>query len=66
VKTIVQFLRQPAKEIEAWVDAQPGRDPERRALAQLAIAALIQRREAFAGAPPEAIFEPGFQPPVWW
>ena len=66
MKTTVQFLRQPAEEIEAWINAQPGRDPERRALAKVAIAALIQRLQLCAGPPPEAIFEPGFQPPVWW
>jgi hypothetical protein len=66
VRVVVRFLRQPAEDLERWIAAQPGREPERRHLARVAIDALKSRLEEFEGAPPEAVPEPGFSPPVWW
>ncbi len=66
MRVIIRFLRQPAEDLNRWVEAQPGHEPERRYLARLAIDALKSRLEESAGPPPEAIPEPGFDPPVWW
>jgi hypothetical protein len=53
-------------DLDAWTEALPGTDPERRVLVRMYLSFIRDRLIEFMGEPPEAVREPGIAPPQFW
>ena len=62
----VRYLSGTEADLDAWVAALPGNEPERRALARMYLSFLRDRLIEYRGEPPEAVREPGVAPPLFW
>jgi hypothetical protein len=66
VKTIVRWHDSTHDDLEAWVEDQPGADPDRRMLTQNSLDELVRLLEVSSGVPENAIRIEGVEPPAYW
>lgn len=62
----VRWLPACDPDLERWVEALPGADPERRELARLGLLGIEQYLADTRGEPPEARPVPNYRPAVYW
>jgi hypothetical protein len=66
VRVVVRWHDSTHDDLEAWVEDQPGRDPDRRRLTQNSLDELVRLLRATSGVPGNAIRIEGVDPPAYW
>jgi hypothetical protein len=66
VKTVVKWHEQTRDQLHDWVESLPGRDPERRGLAQLVLDEVTRLLTETSGSPPNTRRIAGGDPARYW
>jgi hypothetical protein len=66
VNVSVRWHESTHDDLEAWVEDQPARDPDRRLLTQNSLDELVRLLEATGGIPSNAVRIEGAEPPAYW
>ena len=66
MRVTVRWHESTHDDLEAWVEDQPSRDPDRRLLTQNSLDELVRLLQATGGMPDNAIRIEGVDPPAYW
>ncbi len=66
MKTVVKWHEDTRSQLHDWVESLPGRDPDRRGLAQLVLDEVTRVLTETSGLPPRARRVGGGDPPRYW